>query len=637
MPIVIDHIKIDKDNPIFYHAAKFVLNGMDDNTDLVFLTGKAGTGKTTFLKYIAERVKNRVILAPTGIAAINAGGQTIHSFFHLNPNLLYTPDNPYLRPQQIRHHLALGDERVRTIEKMNLLIIDEVSMLRCELIDTIDIILKTYRHDSRPFGGVPTLLIGDVFQLPPVVRTQDNIIYDYYDTQFFFSSSVYKSARKVFFELGKVYRQEDELYLGVLNNIRIGKFDQADQDILNKCLIQQIQVDGTICLYPKRIEASELNRIKFDEIRHQVYVFEGIVKNFDVENMANVDQTIRLKVGAQVMTTVNSYTADGDFEYYNGSIGTITAIDPQKNWIKVRFADNGSEVIVERYTWKNVQQIYDEERDEIIEEEIGSFTQIPVRLAWAITIHKSQGLTLNSVQVNVNGSFAHGQTYVALSRCRNLSGLHLEQSVGLGAIIVDQRVVNFYNKVHAEFTRVFNEVSEVDNLYNEALKCFEERKATELIDNICKARRINNYIAKQQHAEFIEKISRFIDLYWHNRELAIKTGEAELRNQTLQNDLDSANNYIREIEADNTQLLVQCETQTKHIEELEQKKTSLTNDLEVSKSAIAVIEKLIQDQKTKISQLEGDLKEKDNKIDELQEELDRVNSLPWWKVLLGKR
>ena len=630
MPIVVDHIKIDEYNPIFYHAAKFVLNGMDDNTDLVFLTGKAGTGKTTFLKYIAERVKNRVILAPTGIAAINAGGQTIHSFFHLNPNILYTPDNPYLRPQRIKQHLALGDERIKAIEKMKLLIIDEVSMLRCELIDTIDIILKTYRHDSRPFGGVPTLLIGDVFQLPPVVKSPDNIIYDYYDTQFFFSSSVYKSARKVFFELDKVYRQDDDQFLGVLNNIRIGKFDQADKDILNKCLSQQIQVDGTICLYPKRIEASELNRIKFDEIRHQVYVFEGIVNNFDVENMANVDQTIRLKVGAQVMTTVNSYAANGDFEYYNGSIGTIIAIDPQKNWIKVRFADNGSEVIVERYTWKNVQQIYDEERDEIIEEEIGSFTQIPVRLAWAITIHKSQGLTLNSVQVNVNGAFAHGQTYVALSRCRSLSGLHLEQQVGLGSIIVDQRVVSFYNLVHTEFMRVFNEVSEVDRLYAEALKYFEEREAAEFIDNICKARRINNYITRTQHVEFIEKVSKHIEKYRLYRELALKTEKAELRCQTLQENLDCANRSLADSKSKINTMGIQ-------VEELEQKNVTLKKDLEVSKSAISLIEKLIQDQKTKISQLEENLNEKDNRIDELKEELDRVNSLPWWKVLLGKR
>ena len=413
-------------------------------------------------------------------------------------------------------------------------------------------------------------------------------------------------------------------------NIRIGKFDLVDMSLLNMCVIQQTQVDGTICLYPKKNEANELNRTKFNEIRHQEYVFEGVVNNFDVENMANVDQTIRLKVGAQVMTTVNSYTAGGSFEYFNGSIGTITAIDPQRNWIKVRFSDNGSEIVVERYTWKNVQQIYDEEMDEIIEKEIGSFTQIPVRLAWAITIHKSQGLTLNSVQVNVNGAFAHGQTYVALSRCRSLSGLHLEQPVGLGSIIVDQRVVNFYNTVHAEFTRVFNEVSQVGELYAEVQKNLEERKAVDLIDNICKARRINNYITRTQHADFIEKVSKHIEEYWHNRELAVKVEETELRCQTLQEDLDNANRSLDDSK-------IKINTMGIQVEELEQKKVSLTNDLEVSKSAITVIEKLIQDQKTKISQLEGDLKEKDNRIDELKEELDRVNSLPWWKVLLGKR
>lgn len=173
MPNIVDHMKIDEDNSVFYHAAKFILNGMDDNTDLVFLTGKAGTGKTTFLKYIAERVKNRVILAPTGVAAINARGQTIHSFFHLNPNILYTPDNPNLAHNAICHHLALNQTRQNTIQKMELLIIDEVSMLRCEILDAIDRALKAYRHNSNPFGGVPTLLIGDVFQLPPVNEEED--------------------------------------------------------------------------------------------------------------------------------------------------------------------------------------------------------------------------------------------------------------------------------------------------------------------------------------------------------------------------------------------------------------------------------------------------------------------------------
>lgn len=632
MPIVVDHIKIDEDNPIFYHAAKFVLNGMDDNTDLVFLTGKAGTGKTTFLKYIAERVKNCVILAPTGIAAINAGGQTIHSFFHLNPNILYTPDNPNLSHNSIYGHLALKPTRQRTIQKMELMIIDEVSMLRCEMLDAIDRIMKVYRHNSSPFGGVPTLLIGDIFQLPPVNKDEDwAVLRDYYETEFFYSSNAYRNSRTKFFELDKVYRQEDQSFLGVLNHIRTGVFDLADIGILNERVMQASPEDGAICIYPFNAKADGLNSTKFDEIEEQEYVFEGEIKGeFVVEKMANVEQTIKLKVGARVMTMVNQYSEEGNFIYYNGSIGTITAIDPQLRWISVRMTDGDRDVTVWRNVWKNVQHIYDEENDEIVEKEIGSFTQIPVRLAWAITIHKSQGLTLNSVQVNVNGAFAPGQTYVALSRCRSLSGLYLEQPVGLGSVFVDKRVVSFYNIVHAEFARVFNEVSQVNELYDEALKNFKERNAADLIDNICKARRINNYITRAQHADFVEKVSKHIEEYWHNRELAVKVEETELRCQTLQEDLDSANRSLDDSK-------IKINTMGIQVEKLEQKKESLTNDLEVSKSAIAVIEKLIQEQKTKISQLEEATKEKDKRIDELKEELDRVNSLPWWKVLLGKK
>ena len=637
MPIVVDHIKIDEDNPIFYHAAKFVLNGMDDNTDLVFLTGKAGTGKTTFLKYIAERVKNCVILAPTGIAAINAGGQTIHSFFHLNPNILYTPDNPNLSHNAIYGHLALNQTRQRTIQKMELLIIDEVSMLRCEILDAIDRALKAYRHNSNPFGGVPTLLIGDIFQLPPVNDDWD-VLKDYYETEFFYSSNAYRNSRTKFFELDKVYRQEDQSFLGVLNHIRTGAFDLADMGILNERVMRAAPEDGAICIYPFNAMADGLNSTKYNEIKEQEYVFEGEIRGeFVVEKMANVEKTIKLKVGVRVMTMVNQYSADGNFIYYNGSIGTITAIDPQLRWVSVRMTDSDRDVTVWRNVWKNVQQIYDEENDEIVEKEIGSFTQIPVRLAWAITIHKSQGLTLNSVQVNVNGTFAPGQTYVALSRCRSLSGLYLEQPVGLGSVFADKRVVSFYNIVHAEFARVFNEVSQVNELYDEALKNFKERNAADLIDNICKARRINNYITRAQHADFIEIVSKHIEEYWHNRELAVKVEETELRCQTLQEDLVILQKTHKETLDDLDDSKSKINTMGIQVEELEQKKISLTNDLEVSKSAIAVIEKLIQDQNTKISQLEGNLKEKDNRIDELKEEIDRVNSLPWWKVLLGKR
>lgn len=429
----------------------------------------------------------------------------------------------------------------------------------------------------------------------------------YYETEYFFSSNAYRNSRTKFFELEKVYRQDDKCFLGVLNHIRTGTFDLVDMGILNERVMRAAPEDCAICIYPFNAMADGLNSTKYDEINEKEYVFEGEINgDFVVDKMANVEKTIKLKVGARVMTMVNQYSEEGNFIYYNGSIGTITAIDPQLRWISVKMTDSDRDVTVWRNVWKNVQQIYDEENDRIIEIEIGSFTQIPVRLAWAITIHKCQGLTFNSVQVNVNGAFASGQTYVALSRCRGLSGLHLEQPVGLGSIIVDQRVVSFYNIVHAEFTRVFNEVSEIDELYDEAFKNIKERKAAELIDNICKARKINNYITKQQHAEFIKKVSRFIDEYWHNRALAVKAEEAQLRCQTLQKELDSANSYIQEIEADNTQLLAKYETQTKHIVELEAENSTNLQTITKQSAELQELKQLFIEKTIELDKLKKD-------------------------------
>lgn len=615
------HFTLDKNNRTFYQAADFILNGMDDETDIVFLTGKAGTGKTTFLKYIADNIKNKVILAPTGIAAINAGGQTIHSFFHLSTNTIYTPDNPNLNVHRIRQHLGLDERGQKAIEKMELLIIDEVSMVRVEILDAIDRILRFYRKSDRPFGGIPTLLIGDVFQLPPVLKANEkNTIYAHYRTEYFFSSFVYKRARTVFFELDKVYRQDEQNFLCALNHIRIGKLDLVDMSVLNERVNQQMPDVPVICLYPKNAMADGQNQVMFDSINHRSYVFNGIkVGVFDVESMANVDETIHLKVGAQIMTTVNIYAEDGSFYYFNGSIGIITAIDRPNNRLTVKLADNGKTIIVEPYTWKNVQQTYDEEKDEIVETEIGSFTQLPVRLAWALTIHKSQGLTLERAKVSINRSFAHGQAYVALSRCRSLSGLYLEQPIGLGSIVLDQRVVIFYNAIHEEFVRAQKESSEVERLYDEADKSFEKIDGEAFIENICKARKINNYLTKMQHKRYAEGMSMLADEYRLNKILAVKAVKTELRNKQLQEELTIQNNNLQELNAQNTELLAKCETMEKFISDLESKNTNMKNDLvryEQEKRELSKEFQILQ-----------------KAFIEKTLELDRIKKDPWYKRL----
>jgi len=610
---------LDKDNSTFYIAADYVLNCSKEDADIIFLTGKAGTGKTTFLKYIAKHIKNRVILAPTGIAAINAGGQTIHSFFHFNPNGIYTPDNPNLNPRHIRHHLGLSDERIKTIMNMELLIIDEVSMLRCEMMDAIDCALKVYRRNTKPFGGITTLLIGDVFQLPPVVKNQDNILYNFYESPFFFSSNVYKNAQTVSFELEKVYRQEDLVFLDVLNNIRIGNYNLQDMMVLNSRVGQKANI-GTICLYPNNNMASALNQQKFDEIRHQVYVFVGTVINeFNVREMSNVSEIIKLKVGAQVMLMVNSYTPDGYFDYYNGSIGTITSIDPQKSWIKVKLADSGREVHVDKYTWKNVQQVYDEEKEKIVEVEKGSFTQIPVRLAWAVTIHKSQGLTLNSVQVNVNRTFASGQTYVALSRCRSLSGLFLEQPIGLGTVIVDQRVVNYYNSIKNEMRHALDEVDAVTKLYEVSKYEFEKGNAIAAISSFCRARKRNNYMTHLIHNRYLRLANIAVSKFWIYRKASELVSDIRENNLHLQKELDQLEDEHEELERNNTELLSYNESMQRHIRTLENTNTIL---------------KLNNNEKeNEITKLKDSLHDIKQRFIDKTIELDNLKSLPWYKRL----
>ena len=439
----------DIDNIPFHKAATFVC----DTDENIFLTGKAGSGKTTFLKYIRTQTKKRcAVVAPTGIAAINAGGETIHSFLQL-PFGPFVPGNGGgfgAQPDNVsdKHsllaRLRLRDTKIQMLRKLDLLIIDEVSMVRADLLDAMDLVLRHIRKQyHKPFGGVQMLFIGDMFQLPPVVQPEDwEILRQFYPGAYFFDALVLREHPPLYIELTKVYRQKDKVFIDLLNRIRTGNVTQGDIDTLNDRFIDDTHdYKGYIMLCTHNHIADTINKQELDKLANPLNTFKGkIVNDFSVKNLPT-DMDLDLKVGAQVMFIKNDNQTPR--RYYNGKIATVNAITP--DGIKVSFPDepNTPPLLVELETWKNVRYALDTRNGGIIEDEIGSFTQYPLRLAWAITVHKSQGLTLEKAIVDLNRAFASGQVYVALSRCTSIEGLALRSKLVYENVLVDSRVVDF--------------------------------------------------------------------------------------------------------------------------------------------------------------------------------------------------
>lgn len=439
----------DTHNPVFDLAVQFV----NQTSRSVFLTGKAGTGKTTFLKYICDNsFKKLAVTAPTGVAAINAGGTTLHSFFQLpfipfipTPQYDWNSAGPgYSDPNSLFRNIRFSAARRELLQELELLIIDEISMVRADTLDAIDTILRHFRSQPLlPFGGLQMLFIGDLFQLPPVVPDGEwDLLRQHYSSPFFFDSRVITQSPPVCLELQKIYRQNEEGFIRLLNNIRNNR--ATPEDLSRLAGYHQPEFiaprhDNYITLTSHNAKADQINRQELDKLRGPAYRFEASVTGEFSDKAFPAEKTITLKEGAQVMLIKNDKGESR--RYFNGKIGTVKKLDATK--ITIEFPDEPDLLELEKETWKNIRYNYDKEKDRIEEEELGSFSQYPIRLAWAITIHKSQGLTFEKAVIDAGHSFAPGQVYVALSRLTSLQGLVLRSRITGASIRTDRRVIAF--------------------------------------------------------------------------------------------------------------------------------------------------------------------------------------------------
>lgn len=466
---------IDTSNAEFLNALRLV----QYTSHSLFLTGKAGTGKSTFLKYICAHTRKKyVILAPTGIAAINAGGVTLHSFFKL-PLCPFLPDDVRFTPAKIRDTLKYNRSLCKLIQEVELIVIDEISMVRADMIDMVDKILRIYSHNLRkPFGGKQMLFVGDMFQLEPVVKAEDrNLLGQFYKSPFFFSAHVFSAMELVSIELTKVYRQKDAEFVALLDRVRSNAVSLSDLSLLNERYQEEDTADRAseddffVTLATKRHVVDHINSHRLALLEGDVFELAGRIEGDFPETALPTSAVLHLKIGAQVIFVKN----DVEKQWVNGTIGRVEYIDPELNFVEI-ITEDGKDCLVKREQWNNIRYHYNAEKKEIEEEVLGAFEQFPIKLAWAMTVHKSQGLTFSKVHIDFSGGvFAAGQVYVALSRCTSLQGVVLHERLKRSDIFVRPEILSF--------SRKFNDRSAMDRAllsahadiaYHDAVEAFDQ-------------------------------------------------------------------------------------------------------------------------------------------------------------------
>ena len=694
----IDNIELDENNIEFNYATQFV----KETDKLVYLTGKAGTGKTTFLKSLKSNTsKNTVILAPTGVAAINADGQTINSFFHL-------PFGPFvINDKRLRTSKELGDldnttiystfkyrdDKKIIIEQLELLIIDEISMVRCDTLDVIDKILRVFRKKPfLPFGGVQVILIGDTFQLPPVRKFDEwEILKNYYESPFFFSSKVYNESEPIYIELKKIYRQKEQDFIDLLNNIRVNQINELELNDLNKKYNPTFSnngIDNHIILSTSNAQVTQTNATKLDELKSETTIFEGeVTGTFPKDSKGTfvlpTEQNLHLKIGAQVMILKND--SGGIKRYFNGKIGKISSLEDNK--IFVKFPDEDP-IQIEKTSWNNIQYIWNKEKRKIEETTIGTFTQYPLRLAWAITVHKSQGLTFDRVYADLGAAFEDGQVYVALSRCTSMSGLVLKSQIPRNRIRTNNKVIEFA-KTETPSTLIVQELNsgKADYFYRRIRDDIKTLNFNEAYNNFIKALKFRNDIETEIFKKyFVTTANKFVS-YKSKQELlftdyqGVKSEEKEIKaklliieNQNIEfknkieeqnrglklllektrdyeklveNELNKTkklNDDIVQLKTENEKYKTENLTYKAEIQHLENKKNELKKIKETKVLEINLLNKENIKLENKISNLENEiigLKTNQNILEDINRkneiEIERQKKLKWYQKLIGKK
>lgn len=495
-----------------------------------FLTGKAGTGKTTFLQYLKQNTRKKMaVVAPTGVAAIQAGGMTMHSFFQL-------PFGPFIPSQQQgwnnsqsnnRHtllkNLRLNQSRRQLLQELELVVIDEVSMVRADMLDAVDLVLRHIRKKNHlPFGGVQMIYIGDLFQLPPVASKEEwEILSGYYASPFFFDALALKESQPLYLELTKIYRQKDDLFIDLLEKVRHNKTSFADLNLLHdhyKPGFLPDKADNYITLTTHNYKADSINKRALDELPGRPIVFKAKVEGEFSERSYPADLELTLKVGAQVMFIKNDKGENR--KYYNGKIGVVSRVKDDS--IFVEFPGENEEVELEKESWKNIRYSFNKDQQHIEEEELGTFEQFPLRLAWAITIHKSQGLTFDKAVIDAGESFAAGQVYVALSRLRTLEGLVLQSKIRPSSIHTDEKVVAFAASQHSQ------------EQLNEILEAEQQHFVSQMLIDTFQFDRLEAQLADwQEKVEDSTLSGRSEVISWIERQRAVLESQQEVANRFM--------------------------------------------------------------------------------------------------------